>query len=90
MQSTGQVCWARCNTEVEKGGKGSGWVQPIWQHRNVEASVVLIEDSLPKTRKFTCKFSVSICRKYQAIDPHLQSSNYRTGPAHPGAIHPPP
>lgn len=59
----------RCSTEVEKGGKGSGWVQPIWQHRNVEASVVLIEDSLPKTRKFTCKFSVSICRKYQAIDP---------------------
>lgn len=59
------------------------WFSPsaLRPHRNVKVSLILLEDSLQKIRKFTFKFRVCICRKSQVMASHLQGRDSSSGPA---------
>lgn len=67
---TGAVVWRWREKEKEEV-----WSSPsvLRQQRNVRASFMLLEDSLQKIRKFTFKFRVCICRKYQVMAPTFRA-----------------
>lgn len=66
---TGTLVWRWRENEEE------AWSRPsvFRRHRNVKASLTLLEDSLQKIWKFTFKFRVCICRKYQVTAPTFRA-----------------
>lgn len=70
---------ARCDCHLvwrwREEEQEEAWSSPsvLRQHRNVKASLILLEDSLQKIRKFTFKFRVYICRKSQVMAPTFRA-----------------